>query len=83
MENIEDKKKVGRPKGTKNKDGVKTGRPKGSTKPVEEIRNIRLGFWISQKEKNEIEKLKVAKGLENMSYREIFIKGLTLINKNS
>ena len=39
MENIEGKKKVGRPKGTKNKPGVKTGRPKGSnSKTFEEIR---------------------------------------------
>lgn len=74
MENIEKKKKVGRPKGSKNKVGVKTGRPKGSTKPLEEKRTKYFQFRVSNaelKEINELKKLKEFKGLKN---RDLFFK---------
>lgn len=74
MENIKTKKKVGRPKGTKNKPGVKTGRPKGSTKPIEEKRDKYFKFRVSEKEIIEIEDFKKLEDFKELKNRDLFFK---------
>lgn len=74
MGNIEEKKKVGRPKGTKNKLGVKVGRPKGSKKPIEEKREKYFKFRVSNNEIIEIEKLKELEDFKGLKNRDLFFK---------
>jgi len=73
MDNIKIKKKVGRPKGTKNKPGVKTGRPKkdGLSK------NISLSMRISEKEKNILNEIIELEEFKGLSQREILFKILS------
>lgn len=54
MKNIEEKRKVGRPKGSKNKIGVKVGRPKLENKRDE---NYIISLRVNKKEKELIEKV--------------------------
>lgn len=73
MENIESKKKVGRPKGSKNKPGVKTGRPKkdGLSK------KISLSMRISETEKNILNEIIELEEFKGLSQREVLFKILS------
>lgn len=81
MENIESKKKVGRPKGSKNKVGVKTGRPKGSTKPLEEVRKNSFSVRLSKSEYEELKSVLTLEEFKNLNNRMFLMKMLEIIKK--
>lgn len=74
--------KVGRPKGSKNKKGAKVGRPKGSKKPLEEIRKNSFSIDISDIEKNEVRKVRELEEFKGLNNRKFFMEMIRNILNN-